>query len=380
MVYVFVFLGEFGYELLNWQGVVRKFAETVGSEDKIICCSRANLYPLYEMADEFVDISSVPLFSQSRASGYSAIFTPAAIDRTQIRFYGFFNWLWLRLRTYLLVAWLPRQLQRTIISHSKILRDRNLTWRLKAGISKSDPHCTFVFSTPTTRLHGCTFGYETVGNDIYDNLNVANNRFRKIEADLNKRKEIEAQLGWSLEEPFILVQGRKRDASTKQRSTDALAETNAETDAEEALINALASRIKTVLLSFDTGRWLDSYSAFYAALTNQANTYAYRCRTFPEQACLIHYAQQCLFLTEGDFGSHIYVPPFLGKDVIALAPRSVYTLGTTPITFWNERVFQFGGQIVPKIAEEVLVSTDSINTLLDEMLVQPQPSTTNLAN
>lgn len=57
MVYVFVFLGEFGFELLNWKGVVRKFAQTLDPKDKLICCSRANLYLLYEMADEFIDIS-----------------------------------------------------------------------------------------------------------------------------------------------------------------------------------------------------------------------------------------------------------------------------------------------------------------------------------
>lgn len=371
MVYVFVFLGEFGYELLNWQGVVRKFAATIRDQDKIVCCSRANLYPLYEVADEFVDISAVPLFSQSRASGYSAIFTAAAVGRKQIRSYGLLKWLWLRVRTYWLMAWLPVQLQRHVVAHAKSLQRLDLAWGVKAGISRRDAHCTFIFSRPTTRLHGCTFGNATVENDIYDNLNVANNRYCKIAPDLAARKVIEEQLGWSLDEPFVLVQGRKRDASTRQRSSDTL-----DGMGEAELIGLLGGRIKTVLLSFETGRWLDSYSTF----SNQANTYAYRCRTFPEQACLIHFAQQCLFLTEGDFGSHIYVPPFLGKDVIALAPRSVYALGTTPVDFWNEQVFQFGGQIVPKVAEEVLASPATIHALLDEILAQPQHASTNRVN
>ena len=29
MIYVFVYVGEVGYELLNWQGVVRKFSRTI---------------------------------------------------------------------------------------------------------------------------------------------------------------------------------------------------------------------------------------------------------------------------------------------------------------------------------------------------------------
>ncbi len=34
MTYIFVFLGEFGYEILNWQGVVRRFAQTIEPGDK----------------------------------------------------------------------------------------------------------------------------------------------------------------------------------------------------------------------------------------------------------------------------------------------------------------------------------------------------------
>ena len=50
MNYVFVFLGEFGYELFNWQGVIRKFSRLVAPGDKIICCSRAHLHLLYDTA------------------------------------------------------------------------------------------------------------------------------------------------------------------------------------------------------------------------------------------------------------------------------------------------------------------------------------------
>ena len=70
MIYVFVFLGEFGYELFNWQGVIRKFSNAISKEDRIVCCSRANLYPLYETADIYIDISDHPLFQQSVACGY----------------------------------------------------------------------------------------------------------------------------------------------------------------------------------------------------------------------------------------------------------------------------------------------------------------------
>ena len=69
MIYIFTFLGEFGFELFNWQGVIRKFAQTISPTDKIVCCSRANLYPLYETAAAYIDISEVELFQQNRSFG-----------------------------------------------------------------------------------------------------------------------------------------------------------------------------------------------------------------------------------------------------------------------------------------------------------------------
>jgi len=356
MIYVFVFLGEFGFELLNWQGVVRKFAATIGPDDKIICCSRAHLFPLYEMADEFIDITNVPLFRRSRASAYRAIYTPVWIGRRQ-------------LHSYALQSLLQIQLQRYIIAQSKLLGSLKLSWAFKQGIQTSDPeHATFIFSSPTTKLEGCVFGYEHYEVDIYDDLNVDNNVYQRIEPDLSVRDEIEAQLGWSLAEPFILIQGRKRDQRTQQLSSDTLQ--------DDQLIETLSKRIRTVLLSFDTGRWLDSNSTF----TGHPNCFHYSCRTFPEQACLIHFAQRCLFFTEGDFGSHIYVPPFLGKDVIAVAPRSVYEIGSAPLEHWNPNVFQFGGQVIPKVAEEILATTETVDRFIEEVLTSIDTSDMNVHN
>ena len=80
---------------------------------------------------------------------------------------------------------------------------------------------------------------------------------------------------------------------------------------------------------------------------------------------------------KGDFGSHIYVPPFMGKDVFAIAPRSVYQLdtlpgvrwSTTPIEFWNRKVFRFGGQIFAKISEDVFDSPQSMLKLVEEIIL-----------
>src|SRR5262249_34896158 len=113
-----------------------------------------------------------------------------------------------------------------------------------------------------------------------------------------------------------------------------------------------------------TGRHLDSYSAF----ADVPGCFSYTASAFVDQACLISLAKSCVFFTEGDFGSHIYVPPLLGKNVHAIAPRDIYQLGTTPIDYWNRTVFGFGGQILPWEAEEVFRSTRSIAEVADEIL------------
>ena len=59
MIYVFTFIGEFGYELLNWQGTIRKWSKNKKPGDKIVVCSRKGLDVMYESADYYYDISNL---------------------------------------------------------------------------------------------------------------------------------------------------------------------------------------------------------------------------------------------------------------------------------------------------------------------------------
>ena len=122
--------------------------------------------------------------------------------------------------------------------------------------------------------------------------------------------------------------------------------------------------MRVVLLSFDTGRAFDSFSRFDPSL----RCLHYRGRSFPEQACLIEFARRCVFFTEGTFGGHLYVPPLMGKDVVAIGPRSVDTEWSAIIDFWNRHVCRFGGQIVLKVSEDVLASGRSTRELADEIV------------
>ena len=387
MDYVFVFVGEFGVELLNWQGAVRKFHKTLSPGDRVVCCSRASLYPIYAFADAFVDISSVPSFQHSRAMAYFALpDSCSSWDSFSAR--RFNEHLKADLEAYIQAQLEAQDFWRPGRSNQKHLEPR------------------FVFSSDRSDLNGVRFGrmrhgpagaflitlYERIkcaapdhlgaieqfkrtaletfrsldlstDASIYERLEVDNNAFERIRPDDSILPAIVEKLGWDLSQPFVLCQTRQR--KTMQRSPDLLP-----AQGMRRLLTLLGRDIRIVLLSFQTGRWWDSYSAF----DELPNCTVYHCRSFPEQAALASRAHHCLFFTEGDFGSHIYVPPFLGRDVTAIAPASVYQLGTTPIDFWNQHVFTFGGQIHARTAEDVFACETSIKTLTAAILataVQP---------
>lgn len=343
MTYVFVFLGEFGYELLNWHGVVRKFSGELGSDDQIIACSRANVHSLYETAHRYVDISYVPVFRNSVACGYFAL-RPDDLSVNSIANRAF-----------------DRELRRALEEEIRSRLELPPPPRMgPLGKLFSTNACRFIFSSSKTLLQSCTFGCNRArfGNDpdegnIYDRIDLGNNRFQKIEPDLRMRGMLEERLGFSLEEPFVLSQTRRRQIVVRSTWTVP----------SDQLLIALAQQIRVVLLEFDTGRTLDSYSHF----PQISGTSVYACRTFAEQTCLIYFSRHCVFFSEGDFGSHIYVPPFMGRDVSVVAPADVYRLGTTPIEFWNRVVFRFGGQIIARTAEDVFASVERLGSFVNSI-------------
>ena len=68
--YVFIFLGEFGYELLNWQGAIRKFHQE-NPDINIICVGRRGTDILYPYAT-YIPLSHIPCYQNSISSVYSA--------------------------------------------------------------------------------------------------------------------------------------------------------------------------------------------------------------------------------------------------------------------------------------------------------------------
>ncbi len=235
-------------------------------------------------------------------------------------------------------------------------KKRNRVWdhKLRKAIAcfvlkKNKRPSRFIFSSELTCLNGVWLGMpldatqeELESVSIYDVRVLADNTFKKIEPVLACKKGLEKQLGISLDQPYVLCQTGSRKII--QRSTDQIA--------KEDYLATLAKEMPVILLDFDTKRNQDSFSQF----AHIPGCRSICLNTFPEQSCLIHFAQNCLFFTEGDFRSHIYVPPFLGRDVHVIVPQSVLDLGTAPVDFWNQHVFLFGGQIFCQTSEAIFSS------------------------
>lgn len=345
MNYVFVFLGEFGYELINWQGVVRHIAKKKSENDNIICCSRKGLEPFYEHANLYIDISEVPLYKKSLACVYHALPSSKMKD---IRLVGFIT---RKIHNFLLKKSLKTYINKQLNSYYP-----------KSNLANR-PQTTFIFSDSETEVYGVHIGSSSLGakdgekfnGDIYDNLDYRNNVYKKIIPNFDYKDVVEKKLGIPLETPFILCQSRIckiRNFSPTKLDID-------------ELITFLAHKVKVVLLTFNTGRDNDSFSIF----SSVPNAHVYIANNFTEQAILMTYAKNCLFFTEGDFGSHIYLPPFLGKDVFAVAPDLVYQLKTSPIEFWNKNVFKFGGQIKAVIMEDIIKNKKSMENFINDKIL-----------
>jgi hypothetical protein len=193
---------------------------------------------------------------------------------------------------------------------------------------------------------------------IYDAPDlVKNNLYRRIEPDDSVRVGIEQQLGLNLDLPYVLVQSRRRSIGPQVGNNIS----------EHLLIEEVTRRLPTVVLSFETKRLLDSASAFEE---KASRALYYSVRSFREQSCLISHARKCIFLSEGDLGSHTYLPPFMGKDVVVVASRKIFKLPSAPLEFWNKQVFTFGGQMIPYEAESLFESSVHLREGVEKLLCE----------
>ena len=314
MTYAFVFTGEFGYELFNWQGVVRKWSiENKKPGDKIVICSRQGLESIYDFADYYINISQVESYNNTVADCYRGYIWEERDDLE------FDDW--------------------PIIGYGPVYE--KLVEQIKTDIQslvfKTIPIVDrWIWSHDYQVIDGCHFGHGGPGGgSIYsDGKFLPNNRYKKIELlNFDKLKiELQKNINIDLDKPFILSQSGFRDGIGYLRKSRVQINTS-------VVSHLNKQNIPVLFLNFDSGRYWDSTSQF----KNNYNTY--KCNNFNEQACLILLAKKCVFMTEGDFRSHTYVPPLLGKDVHVIASHEVLRLPSASVDFWNKSMFTFGGQM-----------------------------------
>ncbi len=332
--YVFVFLGEFGYELFNWQGVIRKFAVQLPASSRIVVAGKRGLEAFYETASQYLDISDFPPYRESVAAAYWAI-PPGHTGRDQ--------------------------------SPTQLAFDRRLREEFREHITKKlglRGRIEFVFSSSLTAFPGCIFGGdhrhygrpEHPGRIYAASGMLENNLYARILPDPGVQRAIEEELGFDLSRPYVLVQTRRRAIGPQCGMS-----------VEEApIVAALARRLPVIVLTFDSGRALDSVSALAA----ETGTMVFAARSFREQGCLIAHAARCIFVTNGDLGSHTYLPPLMGRDVDIVASADVLARPSAPRDFWNRHVFRFGGQMNPIPAEPIFASDTAFQAAIDGMVLR----------
>ncbi len=324
MKYVFTFIGEFGYEMMNWQGTIRKWALDNKKEgDEIIVCSRKDLDIMYELTDYYFDISNLESMQNVVADCYwSYVF----VDGTGPE--------------------LPRKQWKIKRKGEHIDKIKNEVKELLRDTLKNDV-VKWIWSCDYQEMDGCLFGLRQPGgsqggiyNTSQNQLDINNNVYKKLQVSDNIkqiRKNIENELGFSLSEEYILCQTgfRKGYEHSKVRID------------HEKIINELNKECRVVLMDFNTNRMHDSYSKF------DTNYETIKINSIKEQALLIEHAKRCVFFSEGVLRSHTYLPPMFGKDVEIIAPKDIFLKHDAPLDYWNKNVFKFGGQMISKPYEEL---------------------------
>ena len=276
----FCHFGEFGYEIFGWLGKVNEYQEA-NPRDRIVICGRAGCELLYPYAYKYLDISRIPTYLQQSAcrNGFRGH------ERELIESF-----------------------QKEVIA--MILADLP-----EYSAMEVEENISFSEDEPFPNIYESKVG-----------------TYSMLKPDLSQKAHLESELGFALEEKYVLIQNAWRASVIKcgfQFSTG-----------DYKTILARYPGHKKVFMVFDDHKYDQSKKDLN--LEGAAKIYV---PTLAAQSCLIHFADKCIFFTEGDFRSHMYLPPLFGKDVEAHCSSRVTELRSCAVTFWNENVYTFGGKM-----------------------------------
>jgi hypothetical protein len=317
--YVFVFTGEFGYELFNWHAKIRKFSD-LNPGAQIVTASTSATRTLYQDFSRFFPLDELKFFRNAIADTYF------------LRRLGF-------KRDDLLDVFVAKirrfQIKRHIL---KLL-----------GPEVGEASNLFVFSDKSKRISGLQFGSRRWTpriiffrkrnfQDIYDALPADENQYNllRVDEDISLRMKNKL-ISLGVTSPFLLVQSADRKNFLKNRRNEI---------ALDALFEQFCGRLPTVQMNFSQVRSADTQSNLEVSGTRIF------CNSLEEQVALIRLAAICVFFSSGDFRSLHYVPPFCGVNVYSVTSSSV--ISNSAIAKWNTEVFNLGGKIIPITAEALI--------------------------
>ena len=327
--YIFVFTGEFGYELLNWHAKIRKFS-LLNPNLQIITASTGATRNLYKDFSVFYPLDDLKVFRYAVADTYF-------LRRLRFKKDDFLDVLLAMIRRYRIKRYLLNLLGPNVNKYKSF----------------------FVFSDKSKSFDGLQFGSRRWAprinlfrkrnfQDIYDNLPTSENLYKALDADEQKSLEMKQRLDdLGVSTPFVLVQSAERDNFLKKRRTEM---------ALNELFEIFCTRLPVVQINFSQVRSEDTQSNLKASGTIIV------CKSLEDQVALIRLSAFCVFFSSGDYRSLHYVPPFCGVDVYSVTSSSV--VSNSSIAKWNKEVFNFGGKILPITTEALLFDPKNLDSFL----------------
>ena len=323
---VFVFLGEFGYELLNWQGRIRKFKEDF-PEKLLIAASRQQSEILYRDSTEyFVSISSVQSYQESIADRYFS-------HQKNYSFNGVFS----EMLDALQAALVRRSIRHEIKKELQILGLTNRKFQFVFS-DKVTSFGGYKFGAPRTRFSRLRWGSP---DDIYKRLPSGENKYIDLRENLIEIDFKKNHLAEDENSKVALIQRAERERIIR---VDNFID-------EDMYLEALAKSHKVVLLDYTSSRYADTQGKFTSTIFPHIEL-----ESLGEQVALFSKSDLVINFIHGDFRSNTYVAAFCGKQSFVITPSELYD--REYIDKWNKEVFS--GEIVPVIYS----STSKVSELL----------------
>jgi len=298
---IFCFLGEFGYELLNWQGKIAHLAKKFPDLNIVIAGRRATSV-LYPQAISYFSIDYLPRYKASNARGYFA-----SISNSQIS---------LALDSMFSIV-LRMQIRKAF---------RN------SGQSTSHAQVRWIFSDKETWIEGVQFGANRFLFGRTSALNVGSYRdsiYGDIDLYGNDIKPLRRKSNLT-ESTSILIMRANRDLISRDSKR---------VDVEDVVMG-LSTSFPVSLMQFESSRSNDTVGTFPGSLSKLFPVF--KVETLEDQIEIVSRHRLCIFLSDGDLRSHTYIPPLCGKHVIVITTQGIVDQ-TSYVHLWNEKIFRFGG-------------------------------------